>query len=72
MASVMASNYTMFVYTLAIQCEAFQMPKMIKQKVLCKVARYGSTIIHHIFSMEYKIFTDKLPATATVHFPGAK
>ena len=27
---------------------------------------------HHIFPMEYKICTDKLPATATVHFLWAK
>ena len=32
----------------------------------------ASQIIHHIFPMEYKICTDKLPAAATVHFPGAK
>ena len=28
--------------------------------------------IHHIFPMENKICTEKLPAAATVHFPGVK
>ena len=71
MASVMASNYTMFEFNLAVfsllinfvvnmmylqiiyQCEALQMPKMIKQEVLqlaCKLVRYGFT---YIFPMEY-------------------
>ena len=43
---------------------------MIKQKVLklaCKQARYGFSKIPHIFPMEHNIFTDKLPAAATVH-----
>ena len=48
----------------------------IQQKVLqlaCKLVRYGFTKIHYyIFPMEYKIYTDKLPAAATVHFLGAK
>ena len=32
----------------------------------------ASQKIHHIFPMEYKICSDKLPAAATLHFPGAK
>ena len=32
----------------------------------------ASKIIPHIFPMEYKICTDKLPAAATLNFPGAK
>ena len=32
----------------------------------------ASQKFHHVFPMEYKICTDKLPAAATVHFPGAK
>ena len=32
----------------------------------------ASQKIHHIFPMEYKISTDKLPGAATVHFPGTK
>ena len=31
----------------------------------------ASHIIPYIFPMEYKIYIDKLPAAATVHFPGA-
>ena len=81
----MASNYTMFshlipsipfgVYMMYLH-EALQMPKMIKKlkglQLGCKLVRYGFTEISHTFSMEYKICTDKLPAAATVHFPGAK
>ena len=50
---------------------------MMKQKVLqlaCKLVRYGFTKIHLIaisYCTGYKIYSDKLPAAATVHFPGA-
>ena len=67
--SVNDSQYTVY------QHKAIQMPKMIKQKAFqlaCKLMRYGFTKIHHIICMKYKICTDKLPAAATVHFPGAK
>ena len=55
------------------QCKALQMQEMIKQKAIqlqlaCKQVRYDFTKIPHIFPMEYKIYTDKLPAAAIVHF----
>ena len=53
------------------QCEALQMLKIILQ-LACKLVRYNFTKIHYLFPKEYKICTDKLPAAATIHFPGAK
>ena len=47
---------------------------MMKQKGLqlaCKLVRYGFTK-NHIFPMKFKVYTDKLPAAATVHFSGAQ
>ena len=52
------------------QHQALQIPKMIREKAFqlaCKVVRYGFTKNHYIFSMEYKICTEKLHAAATVH-----
>ena len=51
---------------------------MMKQKALqlaCQLVRYGFTKIHHnnysYLLRGNKIYSDKLPAAATVHFPGA-
>ena len=50
---------------------------MMKQKALqlaCQLVRYGFTKIHLIaicYPVHDKIYSDKLPAAATVHFPGA-
>ena len=53
------------------------MVKTIKQKhnnneLACKQVRYAFTNILHIYSMEYKICTDKLCAVAAAHFVIAK
>ena len=57
------------------QRESLQMPKLMKQKALqlaCQLVRYGFTKIYHIaICYPYKIYSVKLPAAATVHFPGA-
>ena len=56
---------------------ALQMSKMIKQKGFNWRVNYSEIWPHKkftliIFPMKYEICTDKLPAAATVHFPGAK